>query len=413
MKSTQDVKNFIEEENIQFIKLMYIDAFGVQKNIAIMPDELERAFRGGISFDASAIAGFDDGVRSDLFLDPDPDTLTIVPWRPIEGKVARMFCDVRYPSGKIYGEDTRQILKQAIVAAHQAGIRVYFGAEVEFYLFRLDENGEPTRIPQDHASYMDSEPLDRGANIRRDICFSLIDMGIRPEASHHEQGPGQNEIDFRYSDALTAADNNLTFKWVVKSIAEANGMWADFSPKPIDDAPGNGMHLNISVMKDDESEPDDEEVRKLNMEFMAGIMEHIREITLFLNPTQGSYRRLGNMKAPGFVSWSEQNRSQLIRIPAVNGTEGRRFELRSPDPTANPYLAYAMLIYAGIDGVKRHLTPPDPVDQNLYTADPRLTETMKKLPSKLEEAIRYAADSIFVKNVLPENILRLYCERSR
>ena len=244
----------------------------------------------GISFDASAVDGYDDGVKSDMFLNPDPDTLTIVPWRPMEGRVARMFCDVTNPDGTLYPKDTRYILKQAIRAAKEAGIYVYFGAEVEFYLFRLDEKGMQTRIPLDNAGYMDIAPDDQGEAIRRDICYALIDMGIHPETSHHEQGPGQNEIDFRYSDALTAADNTSTFKWVVKSLAMMSGMWADFSPKPLPDAPGNGMHINMSVESDDGKD--------YTEPFMAGILEHIREITLFLNPTKESYERLGDMKAP-------------------------------------------------------------------------------------------------------------------
>ena len=402
MRSYDDVISFVKEENIKFIKLAFIDAFGVPKNLAVIPEELERAFREGISFDASAVDGYDDGVKSDMFLNPDPDTLTIVPWRPMEGRVARMFCDVTNPDGTLYPKDTRYILKQAIRAAKEAGIYVYFGAEVEFYLFRLDEKGMQTRIPLDNAGYMDIAPDDQGEAIRRDICYALIDMGIHPETSHHEQGPGQNEIDFRYSDALTAADNTSTFKWVVKSLAMMSGMWADFSPKPLPDAPGNGMHINMSVESDDGKD--------YTEPFMAGIMEHIREITLFLNPTKESYERLGDMKAPGYISWSEQNRSQLVRIPATRSGKNR-IELRSADPTANPYLAFAMLIYAGLDGIKRNLMPEPPLDVNLYQAEPAVTEKLRRLPGKLDEAIQFTLRSDFVKEIIPESILEIYRTR--
>ena len=268
---------------------------------------------------------------------------------------------------------------------------------------RLDEKGMQTRIPLDNAGYMDIAPDDQGEAIRRDICYALIDMGIHPETSHHEQGPGQNEIDFRYSDALTAADNTSTFKWVVKSLAMMSGMWADFSPKPLPDAPGNGMHINMSVESDDGKD--------YTEPFMAGILEHIREITLFLNPTKESYERLGDMKAPGYISWSEQNRSQLVRIPATRSGKNR-IELRSADPTANPYLAFAMLIYAGLDGIARDLKPDAPLDVNLYRADPSVTEKLRRLPGKLDEAIQFALGSEFVKKYIPESILELYRTRN-
>ena len=398
-RTLEDVNEFVEEEDIKFLKLTFIDAFGVPKNIAVMPEELPRAFREGISFDASAVPGFDDSVRSDLFLNPDPDTLTIVPWRPIEGRVARMFCSVTYPDGTLVEKDSRRILKNAVTVAEKAGFHINFGAEVEFYLFKRDEDGNPTGIPLDHARYMDTAPDDQGESIRRDICFALIDMGITPEASHHEEGPGQNEVDFRYSDPLTAADNTTTFKWIVKSIAMRDGMAADFSPKPITDEPGNGMHINISVRSDDGKD--------YTRAFMAGILGRIREMTLFLNPRRDSYDRLGDMKAPGYVSWSEQNRSQLIRIPAVK-SGGTRIELRSPDPMANPYLAYALLIYAGLEGIEKKLEPPAPVDMNLYAAGPEVTEKIDKLPVKLSEAVQLARNSGFLRAHLPEHFIELY-----
>ena len=281
MYSYREVLDFVEQEDVKFIRLAYFDVFGQQRNISIMPTELERAFLDGISFDASAVAGFGDEVGSDLFLHPDPSTLSVLPWRPSTGRVARMYCDIRNVDGTPFQPDCRIILQEAVQAASLRGVHVSFGAEMEFYLFKTDENGEPTAEPLDRAGYMGISPEDRGENLRRDICFTLLDMGITPEASHHEEGPGQNEIDFRYSDAVSAADNTSTFKWVVKTLAMLNGAYASFMPKPIPNCPGNGMHINISLESDDGADR--------SSPFMAGVMAHIREMTLFLNPCEESY----------------------------------------------------------------------------------------------------------------------------
>lgn len=399
MQSFEDIFDYVEEENIKFIRLAFFDIFGDQKNVAIMPDELKKAFTEGVSFDASSIRGFNGEVHSDLFLRPDPTTMSIVPWRPIDGRVARMFCDIEYPDGRIFEKDVRYMLKEAVRTAREKGVSVNFGTEMEFYIFKLDEYGNRTKVPQDNATYMDVAPYDHGENIRRDISFALVDMGIHPEASHHEIGPGQNEVDFRYSDALTAADNASTFKWVVRSVAAADGVWADFTPKPLAGKPGNGMHINISI--------DSRDGKDLTDAFMAGILEHIREITLFLNPMEGSYERLGEMKAPKYVSWSEQNRSQLIRIPAVRSGK-KRLELRSPDPMANPYLAFTLLIYAGLDGIEKALKPMDSVDCNLYTADKSTVASLEKLPESKEEAVKLAEQSAFVRKYLPAEFIDSY-----
>ena len=402
MKTNEDVMELMEEENVKFIRLAFFDVFGNQKNIAIMPGELPRALKYGISIDASAIHGFSTEEKSDLFLKPDVSTVSIVPWRPVDGRVVRMFCDIRYPDGRPYEKDTRYMLKQAVKAAAEKKVRVNFGPELEFYVFRKDENGNRTTEPIDHAGYMDCEPMDRGDNIRREICFTLIDMGITPEASHHEQGPGQNEIDFRYSDAMTTADNTSTFKWAVRSICESNGLSADFSPKPLKDAPGNGMHINMSVECEDGVDR--------SPAFMAGIMKYIRDITLFLDPREESYSRLGRQKAPEYVSWSEQNRSQLIRIPASE-EERRRIELRSPDPSCNPYLAYTLLIYAGLSGMEENLEPAPSLDMNLFTADAAVTDGLARLPETLQAAAAVAERSEFVRKYVPEDIIRLYGKR--
>lgn len=398
--SKQEVMQFVKEEDVKFIRLAFCDVFGRQKNISVMPDELERAFTSGISIDASAVRGFGGEVYSDLLLHPDPDTLAILPWRPEHGRVVRMFCNITYPDGSPFENDTRKLLIDAVKAAEQARYTFFFGAEMEFYLFRLDENGEPTRIPYDNAGYMDIAPEDRGENVRREICLMLEQMGIHPESSHHEEGPGQNEIDFRYADALTAADQAVTFQAVVRTVAARNGLYADFSPKPLKDHPGNGFHINMSVRGKDGGEP---------LEAMiAGVLSNITDMTVFLNPADSSYERLGRCKAPGYISWSRENRSQLIRIPAAGG-EYVRAELRSPDPEANPYLAFALLIHAGLSGIAAGEKLPAPADMNLYTADAGIREKFRRLPGSLAEAAKKARSSSFIAKHLPQMLIRCYC----
>ncbi|MBO4453025.1 MAG: glutamine synthetase [Clostridia bacterium] len=398
--SKEEVLQYVAEEDVKFIRLAFCDVFGKQKNISIMPDELPRAFEYGIAFDASAIAGFGDEARSDLFLHPEPETLTPLPWRPEHGRVVRMLCSITYPDGTPFECDTRSLLKKAIAEAGKAGYEFYFGAEQEFYLFELDENGEKTSKPYDSAGYMDIAPADKGENIRREICLTLEQMGIQPESSHHEEGPGQNEIDFRYSDALRAADNALTFQTVVRTVARRNGLFADFSPKPIPGKPGNGFHINLSVRPDGEG--------AFNA-MIAGILGHIREMTAFLDPSEDSYQRLGKNKAPGYISWSHENRSQLVRVPAAVG-EYKRAELRSPDPSANPYLAFALMIYAGLDGIKNCASLPDPADVNLFKADEATLKGFRKLPADLKEAKKLSYGSDFIKSHIPAQVLEIYCK---
>ena len=398
--STEEVMQYVSEEDVKFIRLAFCDVFGKQKNISIMPDELPRAFEYGIAFDASAIKGFGDESRSDLFLHPDPGTLTWLPWRPEQGKVVRMFCSISYPDGRPFECDTRYLLKKAVDDAKAAGLTFFFGAEQEFYLFELDEKNEPTKTPYDRAGYMDIAPEDRGENVRREICLTLEKMSIRPESSHHEEGPGQNEIDFRYAEALEAADNVMTFQTVVRTAARRNGLCADFSPKPLKDAPGNGFHINVSVRPDESSQ---------NLcRVTAGILDKAAAMTLFLNPSENSYERLGQMKAPRYVSWSAENRSQLIRIPAAS-KEFRRAELRSPDPFANPYIAFALMIRAGMYGVENGLDLPKPVDVNLYKADEKTLAGLAALPGSLAEAKAAAMSDEFIKSCVPAGMLGIYC----
>ena len=403
--SKEEVIQYVCEEDVKFIRLAFCDVFGRQKNISIMPQELSRAFEYGIAIDASAIAGFGDENHSDLFLHPEPDTLTPLPWRPEQGRVVRMFCNITYPNGKIFECDTRSILKNAIQEAEISGYQFFFGAEQEFYLFELDDNGNPTKEPYDNAAYMDIAPEDKGENIRREVCLTLEQMGIQPESSHHEEGPGQNEIDLRYSDPLTAADNAMTFQTVVKTIARRNGLCADFSPKPLENRPGNGFHINISV----KSSYDIDDLDNMNF-LIAGILDKAADMTVFLNSTEDSYRRFGSSKAPKYISWSRENRSQLVRIPAAVG-EYRRVELRSPDPSANTYLVFALIIYAVLDGIEHKLELPAPADINLYQADANTLANFKQLPGNYKSACTAAANSNFIKKYIPDAILDIYCNK--
>ena len=400
--SSDEVIQYAREEDVKFIRLAFCDVFGKQKNISIMPDELPRAFSHGIAFDASAIAGFGGETRSDLLLHPDPETLSPLPWRPEHGRVVQMLSAVTHPDGTPFACDTRKLLKDAVARAEKVGCAFMFGAEQEFYLFNLNEDGTPSSTPWDRAGYMDIAPEDRGENVRREICLTMEQMGVRPESSHHEEGPGQNEIDFRYSDALVAADNVMVFQRVVKTVAYRNGLYADFSPKPIEGAPGNGFHINMSLR------PADDLGDFYRM--IAGILKNIRSMTAFLNPTDASYRRLGRNKAPGYISWSAENRSQLIRIPAAVG-EYRRAELRSPDPTANPYIAFALLIHAGLSGIEGDLELPAAADVNLYKADPETLSRFEKLPESFSEACGEAMSSNFIREHIPPEILNIYCGR--
>ena len=386
MYTEEEVLDFVREEDVKFIRLAFFDISGKQRNISIMPNELHRAFSEGISFDASAVPGFESPNNSDLFLHPDSSTLAVLPWRPSSGKVVRMFCNITYPDGQPYEKDYRYLLKKACKELKtKCGVELFFGSEIEFYLFKLDENGNPTKTPFDNAGYMDIAPEDKGENIRRDICFTLEQMGILPEASHHEEGPGQNEIDFKYSDALTTADDTSTFKWIVRTKAASNGLFADFAPKPLEGQPGNGMHINISCS---------DTSKVLNV--LAGIMNHIEEITYYLNPVESSYDRLGECKAPKYICWGKENRSALVRIPASKNSQ--RLEIRSADPECNPYLVFSLLIYAAMDGIKNNMQPESPCQKNLFESSDSCE--YKLLPDTLDSAKKLAIESDFVKSVL-------------
>ena len=404
---------FVEENDVKFIRLAFCDIFGRQKNISIMPKELPRAFESGISFDASAIRGFMNVEESDLFLVPEAGTISILPWRPSHGRVMRFFSNIKHPDGTPFEGDGRYILKKAVQQCANMGYVCKIGTECEFYLFETDEKGNPTDQPHDHGTYCDIAPLDKGENVRREICLTLEEMGLLPESSHHEQGPGQNEIDFQYSDAMTAADNLITFRSAVKVVAARNGLYASFMPKPIPGKSGSGMHTNISLSKNGENifRAENGEYSPEAKSFIAGIMEIIPEITLFLNPTTNSYARFGEFEAPKYITWSHQNRSQLVRIPAATG-EFSRMELRSPDLSCNPYLAFSLLIHAGLEGIKEHKTLSAPSNYNLYEHDVFM-EGLTPLPKNLGEAIVCAEKSRFLRTVFTEDFIQKFLEVKR
>lgn len=407
--SVKEVLEFLKENDVKFIRLAFCDLTGMQKNISIMPDELPGAFEHGIPFDAHAINGFTDITKSDLLLVPDPGTLSVLPWRPQQGRVARFYCHIKNPDGSVFWGDTREILKSVLNRTMQMRYSCMVGAECEFYLFKTDEKGEPTDIPFDNGGYLDISPLDKGENIRREICLCLEDMGIKPETSHHEQGPGQNEIVFKFSDALSCADNLLTFKQTVKSIATRNGLFASFSPKPLADKSGSGLHINLSLSQNGQNifRPAGEAHSKEAESFIAGILEKITEITAFLNPLPNSYERFGSFEAPSYVTWSHGNRSQLVRIPSAKG-ERVRMELRSPDPATNPYLAFALVIGAGLYGIENKLPLNESVNIDLYAADNSITDRLARLPRSMEEALMLVKESEFIKNIVNENLLESF-----
>lgn len=389
MKYTPDeVMQYVREEDVKFVRMAFCDVYGRHKNVAIQASELPRAFERGIAVDASAIDGF--GTDGDLLLHPDSSTLVQLPWRPQHGRVAHMFCGITHPDGAPFAADTRRILKEAVETAERLGYSFDFGSEMEFYLLKLDEYGEPTKIPYDRAGYLDVAPEDKGENIRREICLTLEQMDIPPERSLHKIGPGQNEIDFHYADSLTAADHAVLFYTMVRTVAAQNGLWADFSPKPFPDEEGSGMHINLSV-RNGGADP--------LPQIIAGLLELAPEMTVFLNPSENSYERLGGNRAASRIGWSRTSRAFLLRVP---GTDGRRVELRSPDALCNPYLACALVIYAGLYGIANQLPVPKEADDSC---------PCRKLPATLPEAIAAASGSAFIREHLPPSVIAAYCRR--
>ena len=408
--SRQDVLDFVEDNNVKFVRFAFTDIFGTQKNIAVLAGDLPRAIEEGVCFDGSAIPGFLHVEESDLVLRPDLSTLTILPWRPAEGGVMQFFCDIERPDGAPFGGNCRGFLRGVAQRLRRLGLGCNVGAECEFYLFEADEHGRPTRTPIDRGGYFDVYPLDAGENIRRDICLALEQMGLAPQHSHHESGCGQNEIDFHYDSPLKTADHIMTFKQTARAIAGRSGLYASFMPKPLAGQAGSGLHINISLYRDGANlfegdlAPD-----SAAGSFMAGVLAHSRELAAFTSPLPNSYLRLGCNEAPRFVSWSRQNRSQLLRIPAARG-DSCRMELRSPDPACNPYLAIGLILAAGLDGLERRMTLPAPVDRDLFALQEGGAAGLTPLPATLEEAVAAARDSAFLQKLLPAELAGRYYE---
>ena len=405
----KELLDYIEDNDVKFIRLSFCDLLGKTKNISILSSELKSVFEFGRPIDSCAIPVYSDVSNSDLLLVPDASSLSLLPWRPQTNSVARFYCNVKNPDGTYFVADGRHMLRTASAELQKLGFECNMGTKCEFYLFRTDVNDNPTKTHFDNGSYLDISPLDKGENIRREVCLCFEEMGLNPESSHHEQGPGQNEIDFKFSDPLSAADNFLTLKSVVKSVATRNGLFASFMPKPLLNKSGNGMHLNISLQKDGEnilSNPENENYAQAKS-FIAGILEKIPEMTLFLNPINNSYERFGAFEAPKYISWSLMNRSGLIRLPlAQKGRE--RIELRSPDATLNPYIAFSLILYAGMYGIENKLELMDVIDCDLYNADEDITKHLRTLPTNLSEAIELARNSEFLIKHLGKDCLSAY-----
>ncbi|MDR0949302.1 MAG: type I glutamate--ammonia ligase [Lachnospiraceae bacterium] len=410
----QDIMDRVIEEDVQFIRLQFTDLFGNLKNIAITSSQLERALNNQCMFDGSSIEGFVRIEESDMYLYPDLSTFEIFPWRPQHGKVARMICDIYRPNGKPFEGDPRGVLKDAIRTAAQMGYSLDVGPECEFFLFQTDENALPTTITHEQAGYFDVGPLDFGENARRDMVMTLEDMGFVIEASHHEMAPAQHEIDFHYEEALKAADNIMTLKLAVKTIAKKYGFHATFMPKPKFGVNGSGMHINMSLHKDGKNiffDPGDPYGLSLEAYwFIGGLMKHIRGMTAITNPLVNSYKRLvPGFEAPVYIAWSTTNRSPLIRIPAVKG-DGTRIELRNPDPCANPYLTLALCLRAGLDGIANQINPQRQVENNIFRMTQAQRDEMKieSLPATLEDALHEMEKDEMIREVLGDHIFDWY-----
>ncbi|NLI93655.1 MAG: type I glutamate--ammonia ligase [Peptococcaceae bacterium] len=404
------------EKGVKFIRLQFTDIFGVLKNIAIPIEQLEKALNGEMMFDGSSIEGFVRIEESDMYLKPDPNTFVIFPWRPAEGGVARLMCDVYNPDGTPFDGCPRNTLKKVIREAGELGYKLFIGPELEFFLFHVDSEGRPTTITHDKAGYFDLTPVDLGENARRDMVLNLEQMGFEIEASHHEVAPGQHEIDFKYSDALEMADKMVTFRFVVRTIAQRHGLHATFMPKPIFGINGSGMHVNQSLFKDGKNAFYDPEgpmgLSQVAYQYIAGLMAHARSFTAVTNPTVNSYKRLvPGYEAPCYIAWSGRNRSPLIRIPAKRGPS-TRIELRSPDPSCNPYLALAVQLKAGLDGIKKKMTPPPAVDLNIFAMDDiqRKELGIDSLPGDLNEALQELGKDDVIREALGDHIYHRFVE---
>ena len=410
----EDIIKRVKEDDIEFIRMQFTDIFGQLKNVAITSSQIEKALNNQIAIDGSSIEGFTRIHESDQYLRPDLDSFTILPWRPQHGKVARLICDVYNPNGTPFVGDPRGVLKRVLKKASDMGYTFNVGPECEFFLFETDENGRPTTKTGDEAGYFDLGPLDQGEGTRREICLALEAMDFEIEASHHEVAAGQHEIDFKYAEALRAADNIMTFKLTVKSLAQKNGLHATFMPKPIYGINGSGMHTNMSLFKDGKNVFFDEnghkQLSKEAYSFIAGLLDHVKGMAAITNPLINSYKRLvPGYEAPCYLAWSASNRSALIRIPAARG-QSTRVELRCPDPSCNPYLSLAVCLAAGLDGIERGLTPPAEITENIFAMDAatRRANGIDSLPGSLGEALECLKADKLIMDTLGEHVCSQY-----
>ena len=415
----QDILRLVEEEDVEFIRLQFTDIFGHLKNVAVTTSQLNKVLDNECMFDGSSIEGFVRIEESDMYLYPDLDTFEIFPWRPQTGKVARLICDVYRPDGTPFEGDPRYILKRVVKEAKEMGYSFQVGPEGEFCLFDLDENGLPTTNSKEKGGYFDVGPVDYGENARREMVMTLEEMGFVVEASHHEVAPSQHEIDFKYSEGVETADNIMTFKMAVCTIARRHGMHATFMPKPKSGVNGSGMHINMSLSKDGKNafyDPEDKlGLSEVAYQFIAGVIHHVEGMAAITNPLVNSYKRLvPGYEAPVYIAWSGTNRSPLIRIPSPR-KEGTRIELRSPDSAANPYLALAVCLAAGLEGIRNKMVPPASVDCNIFTMTAKEKEMagIKSLPGTLEEAVRFMEKDELIRSVLGEHVFQKYIEAKK
>ena len=413
-KKREEIRQLVKEQGVQFIRLQFTDIFGQMKNVSINSSQLERALDNEITIDGSSIQGFMRIEESDMRLFPDLDTFSLLPWRPEGHQVARLICEVRTHAGNPFAGDPRTILRRALKKARDMGYTFKVGPEAEFFLFHLDSLGRPSTQTGDEAGYFDLSPLDRGEACRQDICLVLEQMGFEMETSHHESAAGQHEIDFKYTDALRTADNIMTFKLAVKSIAQRHHLHATFMPKPIYGIAGSGMHTNMSLHRDEDNvffDPGDRlQLSREAYAFIAGLLEHVRGMAAITNPLVNSYKRLvPGFEAPCYLAWSGTNRSVLIRVPSSRGNS-TRLELRSPDPSCNPYLALALCLRAGLDGIERGLTPPREVPENIFdmTQKERDNRGILSLPTNLKEALEFMRQDSLVLDTLGEHVYTHY-----
>ncbi len=408
----EEILAIAEENDVKFIRLQFTDILGVVKNVAITVEQLPEALEGKVMFDGSSIQGFARIQESDMYLRPDLDTFTIFPWRPQEGAVARLICDVYTPDGEPFPGDPRYVLKRAIARAREMGYSMYAGPEPEFFLFHTDEEGYPTTKTHDHGGYFDLSPVDLGEDARRDIVLALDQMGFEVESSHHEVAPGQHEIDFKYTDVLKTADNVATFRFVTKTIAQMKGLHATFMPKPIFGENGSGMHVHQSLFTNGENVFNNsgggENIGEKGLHYIGGLLKHAPGMTAITNPTVNSYKRLvPGYEAPVYICWSAKNRSALIRVPAAGGNN-TRVEVRHPDPSANPYLAMAVMLSAGLEGIEKEIDPGPPSSNNIYdmTDEERRKEGIESLPGSLEEALHLLSRDQLMRETLGEHVYK-------